>query len=61
MRRAKRIGRAFITTPSGTHGHGGTRACDRSFSTASTIARTPFYVPTMNGAFRTFSFISDRM
>jgi predicted enzyme related to lactoylglutathione lyase len=54
-------GRWRIAAPSGTHGHAGTRACGFSFSIASTIARTPFSVDTMNGAFFTRSFISDRM
>ena len=62
MRRARRgRGRCLRAKPSGTQGQAGTRADGFSFSIASTIAATPASVETMNGAFLTFSFISERM
>ena len=55
-------GACFMTTDIGAQGSGGTQAEPFSFSMASTIARTPFSVETMNGVFaRTCSFISEAM
>ena len=59
--RTRGSGRWRIALPSGTHGHAGTRALRFSFSIASTMARTPVLVSTMNGVFFTRSFISERM
>ena len=59
--RTRGSGRWRIAWPSGTHGQAGTRALAFSFSMASTMARTPVWVSTMNGVFLTRSFISERM
>ena len=59
--RTRGSGRWRIALPSGTHGQAGTSALAFSFSIASTMARTPGSVSTMNGVFLTRSFISERM
>ena len=59
--RTRGSGRCRMAFPNGTHGHAGTRALAFSFSMASTMARTPVSVSTMNGVFLTRSFISERM
>ncbi len=50
-----------MAVPIGHHGQLGTRALSFSASMAATMARTPVSVSTMNGAFSTYSFISERM
>ena len=59
--RTRGSGRWRIALPSGTQGQAGTSALAFSFSIASTMARTPGSVSTMNGVFLTRSFISERM
>ena len=60
--RTTESGSTFIAEPTTTQGFGGTSALGLRPSMATTIARTPVSVSTMNFVFcSTFSFISERM